>query len=201
MVVATAQARDLREDVLTLTFPSENDANGFRRPAQSTDTASEHLRAAIQEVLGIRVKFLARVLDPAAQPLPSEPAPAEPLPSEPARAEPDDGGWYVTPIPDAPPQDDDAPIDDLPVEEPPMPGESPDQPSRSDPDTAAADRSTHPVTAPAAGPAPQTRRPPREDQRQRYGEAVVRELLGASFLEEHPVAPTVKPMPRPDGGG
>jgi DNA polymerase-3 subunit gamma/tau len=61
MVVFTAQVRSLAGDVLSLSFPSDNDVASFRQ--QQTDGAlgvSEHLRQAIVDVLGIRVKFIAR---------------------------------------------------------------------------------------------------------------------------------------------
>lgn len=73
MVVFTAQVRSLVDDVLTLSFPSDNDVAGFRQ--QQTGDAlgvSEYLRQAIVDVLGIRVKFIARA-DGAASSGPSAP--------------------------------------------------------------------------------------------------------------------------------
>ncbi|RXZ72268.1 DNA polymerase III subunit gamma and tau [Agromyces albus] len=61
MVAFTAQVREFRDDdVLVLAFPSEHDVAGFRggAPGQSV---SELLRGAIIEVLGVRVKFIAKV--------------------------------------------------------------------------------------------------------------------------------------------
>lgn len=84
MVAFTAQVRDFRDDdVLVLTFPSEHDVAGFRggAPGQSV---SELLRGAIVEVLGVRVKFVARVDGPGGSPAAAPPAPATP----PAPAEP-----------------------------------------------------------------------------------------------------------------
>ncbi|AWB96042.1 DNA polymerase III subunit gamma and tau [Agromyces badenianii] len=86
MVAFTAQVRDFRDgDVLVLTFPSEHDVAGFRggAPGQSV---SELLRGAIVEVLGVRVKFIARVDAPGgaqtAAPAVPEAAPsAAPAPS------------------------------------------------------------------------------------------------------------------------
>jgi DNA polymerase-3 subunit gamma/tau len=60
MVAFTAQVRDFREgEVLVLGFPSEQDVAGFRggAPGQSV---SELLRSAINEVLGVTVKFIAK---------------------------------------------------------------------------------------------------------------------------------------------
>ncbi|RDV43031.1 DNA polymerase III subunit gamma and tau, partial [Leifsonia sp. ku-ls] len=61
MVVFTAQVRSLNGDVLTLSFPSDNDVQSFRQPeAGGALGTSEYLRQAIVDVLGIRVKFIAR---------------------------------------------------------------------------------------------------------------------------------------------
>jgi len=62
MVAFTAQVLEYRDDdVLVLSFPSESDMGSFRSgpPGQSV---GDLLRAAIAEVLGVRVKFLARVV-------------------------------------------------------------------------------------------------------------------------------------------
>ena len=73
MVVFTAQVRSLNGDVLTLSFPSDNDVAGFRQQQPAgAQGVSEYLRQAIVDVLGIRVKFIART-DGAG---PAVPAPA-----------------------------------------------------------------------------------------------------------------------------
>ncbi|MRG61129.1 DNA polymerase III subunit gamma and tau [Agromyces sp. CFH 90414] len=67
MVAFTAQVRDYRDDdVLVLGFPSEQDVAGFRGgpPGQSV---GDLLRNAIAEVLGVRVKFIARAEGPGAR--------------------------------------------------------------------------------------------------------------------------------------
>ena len=84
MVVFTSTARALDGDVLTLTFPSEKDVASFRQGPAAGDSVSEHLRSAIQQVLGIRVKFIARVDTEAAAPAPAAAA----------------SGWAVTADPD-----------------------------------------------------------------------------------------------------
>lgn len=62
MVVFASQARALNGDVLTVAFQSETDATRFKEQQQGAgDSVSEHLRRAILDVLGIRVKFIARV--------------------------------------------------------------------------------------------------------------------------------------------
>ncbi|MEN0085606.1 MAG: DNA polymerase III subunit gamma and tau, partial [Leifsonia sp.] len=106
-------------------------------------------------------------------------------------------------VPDAdePPFDDVPPPESEPPYEPPVPEEpagdwsaapSDDAASRPAPPAPAAPRpsdesarSARPSSAPAAGS-----RTPTFQQPQRYGEAVVREILGATFLEEQPAPPT-----------
>ncbi|WP_420368262.1 DNA polymerase III subunit gamma and tau [Curtobacterium sp. L1-20] len=59
-VVVTAQVTALREDVLTLTFPSQQDVASFKEMSDPATSVSELLRSAIVDVLGLRVKFVAR---------------------------------------------------------------------------------------------------------------------------------------------
>lgn len=71
LVVANADVRGFDQGgVLTLAFPSEGELAKFKQNPSSPESASEQLRAAIQEVLGVRVKYLARV---AAAPASGEP--------------------------------------------------------------------------------------------------------------------------------
>jgi DNA polymerase-3 subunit gamma/tau len=189
MVVYTSEARALDGDILTVTFPSETDVANFKQPQGAGEGVSEYLRNAIVEVIGLRVKFIAKV-EPtlaaiaeetaradatvqAEEAVPSEEAvpveeaaPAdetEPEPTEPD-TEPavDAAGWAVAEIP--------ASLDNL---------ESPSAATKS----AASKQASAPVaTAATSAPEPQ-----------RYGESVVREILGASFIEEQTVAPRVTP--------
>ena len=144
IVLQTAQARALNGEVLTVSFVSENDANSFKQPNPGADSVSEHLRAAILQVLGIRVKFIARVENaaPVVEQPPEETAPA---------IEP--GGWAVATIP---------------------------------------------ASEPEVQPRMQRTAPPAPDKPSdnRYGESVVREVLGATFIEEERVAPRVVPQPQ-----
>ncbi|MDQ0574517.1 DNA polymerase III subunit gamma and tau [Agromyces albus] len=81
MVAFTAQVREFRDDdVLVLAFPSEHDVAGFRggAPGQSV---SELLRGAIIEVLGVRVKFIAKVEGPGSAAPRSGAAPQSDAPS------------------------------------------------------------------------------------------------------------------------
>jgi len=94
VVLQTAQARALNGDVLTVSFVSEIDANNFKQPTPGADSVSEQLRSAIMQVLGLRVKFIARV---------ENAAPVDETP--PPRTEPDiePGGWAVASIPESEP--------------------------------------------------------------------------------------------------
>nr|WP_277348516.1 DNA polymerase III subunit gamma and tau [Planctomonas sp. JC2975] len=59
-VVYTATVRSLDGDVLSLSFPSANDVDSFRGTPGATDAASEVLRNAIVDLLGVKVKFVAK---------------------------------------------------------------------------------------------------------------------------------------------
>ncbi|MEO8907830.1 MAG: DNA polymerase III subunit gamma and tau, partial [Microbacteriaceae bacterium] len=61
MVVFTASVHTLDGDVLTLFFPSGNDVASFKQSVGGGQGVSEYLRQAILAVLGIRVKFIAKV--------------------------------------------------------------------------------------------------------------------------------------------
>ncbi|MBF4617404.1 DNA polymerase III subunit gamma and tau [Clavibacter sp. VKM Ac-2873] len=61
LVAVTATPRALVEDVLTLSFVSANDAERFKERGAPGQGVSDILRTAILDVLGIRVKFIARV--------------------------------------------------------------------------------------------------------------------------------------------
>ncbi|GAB2982305.1 DNA polymerase III subunit gamma and tau [Frigoribacterium salinisoli] len=64
LVVVTATPRAYADEVLTLTFPSAVDVEAFKKPQGAGDGVSEHLRRAIQQVLGIKVKYVAKVEGP-----------------------------------------------------------------------------------------------------------------------------------------
>ncbi|MBM7389112.1 DNA polymerase-3 subunit gamma/tau [Clavibacter michiganensis] len=61
LVAVTATPRALADDVLTLAFVSANDAERFKERGAPGQGVSDILRTAILDVLGIRVKFIARV--------------------------------------------------------------------------------------------------------------------------------------------
>ncbi|RFA22825.1 DNA polymerase III subunit gamma and tau [Subtercola boreus] len=333
IVVYTGSVRALAGDVLTLTFPSQNDVDNFKQQHSPGQGVSEFLRQAIVDVLGLRVKFIARVdasntsaertADPqpgqgattdragnsaassadappvqvagssagrdapgrlaatpvagapagrpasAGAPAPAAaparasashaagaapapgataPAPGATAPATP-RAVPASGpsaraSWPVVAIPVSAPEEGDEPVRagaitvDIPMSEIPedIPeGDIPDydspaewasadeevpfasgpsdaQPATTPPVSAAPDRAA-PGRAASDRPAPDRASPdrpappnrsaapdrpvPQFGEKQRYGEAVVREILGASFIEERPVAP--RPAPNREG--
>ncbi|TXK18478.1 DNA polymerase III subunit gamma and tau [Homoserinibacter sp. GY 40078] len=197
MVVYTSTPRAFEGDVLTLSFQSDGDVQNFRQAQGSGDSVSEHLRRAILAVLGVRVKFIARVEGaaqapgaPAATPAPASRRAADP----PASAAPASAsiGWNVTPIPGAAPASDDVPPPDD-ADAPPADDEP--EPPADETTSAPAESSTsrRPSAASATPPAPAaaSRNPNRPG---RYGEAVVREVLKASFLQEEQLNPRDRPV-------
>jgi DNA polymerase-3 subunit gamma/tau len=194
MVVVTTTARDLVDDVLTVSFVSQADLENFKKPHPSGDSVSEVLRRAILDVLGIRVKYVAKIDAPEPAPSVSPAAPAGAPTQASGGTAPAAGGWAVTAIPTSDPTqalDDDAPPPEEDAPEPewaaaPPPPEPRSELAASEP--AAAPRSTSAASAaqPSAKVAPAM-------DRARYGEAVVREILGANFLEEQKYVPRVIP--------
>jgi DNA polymerase-3 subunit gamma/tau len=224
LVVYTATPRALDDDVLTLAFRSQNDVAGFRPRPGATESVSEHLRAAIADVLGLRVKFLPRVED--APPQPERPAPTEeraPV-EEPSASAAASGDPQATTRPEeaAPTEEAATPEDVASPEEagPPtaqidadgwavvsIPPSYDDEPAASQPATKAgaaapASRAVAPAPAKrtadkdpasgASGASGASRAPGTSGNR--YGEAVVRELLKAEFIEEQQLAPRDAPV-------
>ena len=238
LVASNARVHAYEGDVLTVTFQSQSDVQKFRQrgPAAS---ASEDLRTAIDRVLGVRVKFLARLDGTDSAPPPDEPPPPDDGPPDdlPPDDQPPQGWatrapgsaarqpqaaasvssarlaaapvteWAVAAIPRAP---DEPPValgtmrtpaplavDDEPEEAvaapaaarsvaPAREGEvlSADEPSVADePDIDILGPGSAP-TAPALARTPPTATAARASDR--YGEAVVRQVLGATFVREEP---------------
>ena len=178
MVVLTAQVRELDGEVLTLVFASEKDAAGFRPQPGMSGGVHEILRDAIAGALGVTVKFRVSVegthTAPITQATPTvaddkanqpEPAKAEPKPSSKREfATPDPG--LDTPAKPALDQRSDDGWDVVAI-----PGAEPavfDTPTTS-----------------AAQPADEVDEVPANTAHApAYGEAVVRELLGATLIKE-----------------
>ena len=172
MVVYTSTPRALNEDVLTLSFPSETDVSNFKERPTSGESVSEQLRTAISTVLGIRVRFVPRVDAAGVAPVAAAPVAAAPV-AKPAV----DSGWNVTAIPGSEGAALAAAAD-----------KSDEEPAASDPTAETAE------TTVGAGSAAEVRNDFRPVAKTaRYGEAVVRELLGANFIEEQDLAPRDRP--------
>ncbi|WP_233194970.1 DNA polymerase III subunit gamma and tau [Cryobacterium sp. M91] len=108
LVVYTAHVLSLNGDVLALSFPSVADVDSFKQQKVPGMGTSDFLRTAIVAVLGLRVKFIARVdagretsspstssgdsTTVAAEPAPAVPAPKPPAASVPATSVPADSG-------------------------------------------------------------------------------------------------------------
>jgi DNA polymerase-3 subunit gamma/tau len=176
MALAASTPRAYTGDVLTVAFATEADVASFKQPQGPGESVSEHLRGAIHEVLGVRVKFLARH-EAAAEPRltaapPADPSPVDENPLPPAPE------WNVVSIPSSEPapSKQTTPAAETPPAAPPEP-------------SAAA--------SPASAPAAEKRAPQHHtaDGKARYGEAVVREILGASFIEEQALHPVDPPAP------
>ncbi len=208
-VMFTSTPAALDDDVLTISFTNEADAAAFKVRTAPADSVSEHVRAAIQQVTGARVKFRLRVDAPHsdAAPAPAEPSSADSRPAAEPSADPD-------PAAAASPRPDPAPAAS------PRPAAAKPAPAASSASTATTDWVVAPIPGavdePAVEAAPtveqNTEVPPAPDAppepavkapaphatdgsgRQRYGEAVVREVLGATFLLEETLEPAVTPQ-------
>lgn len=219
----------LDDDVLTMTFASEADATAFKQRAAPADSVSEHVRTAIQSLVGVRVKFRIRVnAAPEAHASPEAPgfsppsasAPASPPAEEPlsnARPSPassdaappktsiDPAGpqkavtdWVVTAIPGGLAQPSELSTtasvsSGAASATDPGSGSGSGEGANSDSEPAA-DPPAESSLAPAPTAAPEgaaVQHPADEAGRERYGESVLREILGATFLLEEAVEPIV----------
>lgn len=201
-VVYTALPAALDDDVLTLVFTNESDAAAFKQRGNPAEMVSEHVRQAILAELGLRVKFLVRV-DSARAPRPEAAAPAEqPTDPEPSPA-PTPAAAPATSAAQATPERHPDPEPDAPVTEWAV-AAIPGAPAPSSVDAPPVDDEPPPVDD-EPEPEPEPPAPVHLTEiagRQRYGEAVVREVLGARFIAEEPIAPTVVPQeapPEPEG--
>jgi DNA polymerase-3 subunit gamma/tau len=231
LLVTVANVADFSGDVLTLTFANASDVATFKQ-LRAGAGPSEDLRTAIKQVLGIRVKYLAKHVAPpdSSGPSgdgprggsgPSAPAPSPRGGATAASAASAVTEWAVAPIPASDPGRDAgdpsgpaasasgsatavlAPsvppsslaVDDEPEEASarvapnlPSPREGDvidaDEPPADDDDNESVDLDVMPDQAPVL--AQRIARMP--DGTQRYGEAVVRQLLGARFVREEPHA-------------
>jgi DNA polymerase-3 subunit gamma/tau len=224
MVVFTAKPLELRENgVLVISFPSQKDVDALKQPSSPGEGVGDHLKQAISDLLGFRPALIARVEPslgspaPVALPTPvAEPARPEEVAQRPSRRV---EAPEVTAVPEpveasSLPPDDDAPEPIEPdlepdvepaAEQPAAPESAPAVDANgwavaqipvSESDSAPASARSARAEAAAAARA-KAAEPDTSSVKQRYGESVVREILGASFIEEQTIAPRV--TPRIDG--
>ncbi len=200
MVVFTAKPLELRDgEILVLSFQSQNDVDTLKQQSTPGEGVGDYLKKAVFDVLGFTPKLLARVeatrstqASASAQSQAKLPAPTAtsagatsdtgpvpddaPEPTEPdvEPPTPDGNSWYTAPVTDAEPET--RPVAPPPAKKPAV------QPPKA--------------TATEPEPEPEPAKPAREKpayEKDRYGESVVREILGASFIEEQTIAPRVAP--------
>lgn len=200
MVVYTATPLALREgNILDLSFASQTDVEALKQRTTPGEGVSDFLKQAVYDVLGFRPLLTARAEAPRGESAPS--ASAAPAPTSAAAVSTPTA--VATPIADGPPPSQEPPEPTGPDLEPPASAGATWETAvitDSEPDTR---RMPPPAvtkiekSAPVAAAEPATPRRPAPvamaDGKQRYGESVVREILGASFIEEQTVAPRVTP--------
>jgi len=234
LLVTAVQPLDFESDtdVLTVGFASQQDLAKFKGQTPGSG-ASDHLRAAIEQELGVKVKYRPAQIPPAALSEAAAPAPvrtAPPAPKPQAAPAAPVTDWAVAAIPADAPADLPAPaesapqpqfpVDDEPAEveasapvapqdglvdrdEPPLPGDDeappPDDEPPYEPPRQAAEASPRGATPQAQTPVSQApaRMAPAVTERapggvQRYGEAVIRQVLGATFVREEPYEPPTR---------
>ena len=234
LLVTAVQPLDFESDtdVLTVGFASQQDLAKFKGQTPGSG-ASDHLRAAIEQELGVKVKYRPAQIPPAALSEAAAPAPvrtAPPAPKPQAAPAAPVTDWAVAAIPADAPADLPAPaesapqpqfpVDDEPAEdeasapvapqdglvdrdEPPLPDDDEAPPADDEPPyespRQAAEASPRGATPQAQTPVSQAqvRMAPAVTERspggvQRYGEAVIRQVLGATFVREEPYEPPTR---------
>ncbi|MEO8529424.1 MAG: DNA polymerase III subunit gamma and tau [Pseudolysinimonas sp.] len=207
MAIAASTPRAFDGDVLTVAFATEADVASFKQPQGPGESVSDLLRGAIHGVLGVRVKFLTR--HETDTPAPLAEATSEPVAQNPAAENPlpPAADWNVVAIPSGPEKS--GPEKSGPeksgaaksgAEKPSTARQAPAKPKVETPapetEAQPAPEASFPAeVAPASTPASQPRTPvsTTADGKARYGEAVVREILGAAFIEEQSLLPVDPP--------
>jgi DNA polymerase-3 subunit gamma/tau len=154
MVAFSLTVVDFADEILTLKFLSQNDLDAFK----NASGASDILRKAIVEVLGVQVKFKAQIETAASA---ATSAPAAPVAAAAAAPKTSPIAIVHTESPDdyEPEPEDDEPVVQV---EPPKRAAQPAAPA-----------------APKSEPAPAKSRNGMVDESARYGESLLREMLGA----------------------
>ena len=148
MVAFSLSVIDFTDEVLTLKFLSSKDLEAFK----NSSGASDILRKAIFEVLGVEVKFRAQVAEVAASPAASPP---------------------TTPIAVITPPVQQPPVQEAPEEEP-----APEEPEEAP----VVEAPVAEIKAPAAPT--KSRNSTMVDESARYGESLLREMLGAEPIQD-----------------
>nr|WP_231368788.1 DNA polymerase III subunit gamma and tau [Frigoribacterium sp. CG_9.8] len=186
MVVYTATPLALRDgNILDLSFASQTDVDALKQRTTPGEGVSDFLKQAVYDVLGFRPLLTARAeaarVDEPFAPSEAPAAPQQqqqqqeaPEPTAPDIEPPVPSGatWETAVITDAEPETKPRTMPE-PKRMPPPVATQAEKPERAAPKRAA------PVAT--------------ADGKQRYGESVVREILGASFIEEQTVPPRVAP--------
>lgn len=203
MVLVTAQVRELRDgNILVLSLPSQRDVDELKDRSNPGKGTADFLRKAVAEVLGFNPLLIATADELAARPeasaaTPDQFATREPNPSPSAgfaakESAAETTGWATVAIPGSEPSDDDAPPPDVPPPDaPPFDAESDSPPSSGDEPNRQQSQLSANASEGSVQSGPRSTAP--QSSRARYGEAVVREVLGASFIEEQPHQSNVVP--------
>lgn len=172
LIVSTAEVREYVDGVVTLVFARESDAAAFRPQPGVPGGVHEVTRQAIQAVLGVSPKFRLSVegtrTQPVDAPLPDTEVIPVTAPPAVATINPEAEGWATVQIPGSKPKAAFADEEQSAADEAPAGAES---------------ASTTPSTQVQAEEHSAERTAPVVDEA-RYGESVVREVLGATFLSE-----------------
>lgn len=167
LVVSTAEVRDYADEVLTLVFARESDAAAFRPQPGVPGGVHEITRQSIQKVLGVNVKFRLSVegtrTQPVDAPLPDTEVIPVSAPQSVTDVAPEPDGWSTVQIPGSKPKPTFADAD-----------------AGADADAVANAEATTGTATPASVAEPGVHSEPDT----RYGESLVREVLGATFISE-----------------
>jgi len=181
-VVYTATPMELRPDnVLGLSMPSQSDVDALRQTSAPGEGIADHLKQAVFDVLGFRPLLVARAESKPEAPAPAAAAPVADAPTV---------TWETAPVNLTPPEEDAPPVEpEVAVEPEQVAEQAPAPVAEVEPPVAeiVPDTSVEPARAPRTTPIATV------EGKQRYGESVVREILGANFIEEQSVSPRVAP--------
>jgi len=188
LVVFTARPVDLRPDnVLVLSIASQGDLEALRQRSAPGDGIGDHLKQAVFDVLGFRPLLL-----PHAEVQKTTPVSATTVKVS--------GAQGASVSQDEPPLQQEAPEPTEPLVEPALSWVTAvitDAEPETKPVANVKPAVAKKVPAGVKEPEPETKQRPKPissvDGKQRYGESVVREILGANFIEEQAVTPRVAP--------